>query len=296
MSIPFSLQVAPEIPQQLTHGYLLIEPATLDHEPFLQTLAMRPCTPRILAHREELMPRLLNVSSLHPDGQAQISDIWVRETSADRPPVVCAWLASDAAIDDIVGHIAQHLVGPDADGRAAFWRFYDPRVLALTLAVFGPVQRATLLGPVTDWQFPWAGHRWTAAGPGTPNDDSNGYMPVWPKPDQWLRISRSEAASRVVDRLRSMAPEKAAQLPTQLDRIFTSVAGRGGLRDTDALADYAWHCVRYGEAFEQHPVVLEAWPALSQGVVYWSDVLARFTPNDLNALETTSRQQLTQRN
>lgn len=296
MSVPFSLQVASEIPSELSHGFVLIEPATIDHEPFLQTLDMHPCTPRVLAHREELMPRLLDVSSLNSEAQAEISDVLIRETSANRPPVCCAWIASEVAIDDLAGHIARYLVGPGADARPAFWRFYDPRVLALTLAVFDPVQRATLLGPIADWQFAWAGHRWTVTGSGTPNDDSNGYMPAWPTPDQWLRISRSEAASRVVERLSAMAPEKAAQLPSELDRIFTAAAERGGMRDMDTLADYAWHCVRYGQAFEQHPIVLDAWPALLQGEMLWSDVQAQFTPNDFNALDTTSRSPLTQRN
>ncbi|MGN6083272.1 DUF4123 domain-containing protein [Trinickia sp.] len=251
-------------------------------------LDLHPCTPRVLAHREELMPRLVDVSSLDSDAQAAISAVLIRETSANRPPVCCAWLASEASIDDLAHHIARYLVGPGADGRPAFWRFYDPRVLALTLAAFDRVQRATLLGPVTDWQFAWVGHRWAVTGPGTPNDDSNGYMPAWPKPDQWSRISRSEAASRVIDRLPAMAPEKAARLPSELDRIFTAAAERGAMLDTDALADYAWHCVRYGQAFEQHPIVLDAWPALSQGEMLWSDVQAQFTPNDFNALETTS--------
>ena len=296
MSVPFSLQVAPDVPSPLTHGFVLIEPATIDHEPFLQTLDMHPCTPRVLAHREELMPRLVEVSSLDPDAKVELSEVLVRETSADRPPVACAWLASEASVEDLAHHVARYLVGPGADGRPAFWRFYDPRVFALTLAVFESSQRSTLLGPVVDWQFAWAGHRWAAAGPGTPNDDSKGYMPAWPKPDQWLRISRSEAASRVVDRLPALVPENASRLPSDLDRIFAAAAERGWMPDTDALADYAWHCVRYGQAFEQHPVVLEAWPALSRAEIHWSAVLARFTPNDLNALETTSRSPLTQRN
>lgn len=290
------MQVAPDIPSQLTHGFVLIEPATIDHEPFLQTLDMHPCTPRVLAHREELMPRLLDVSSLDPDAQVQISDVLVRETSTDRPPVGCAWLASDASIEDLAHHIARYLVGPGADGRPAFWRFYDPRVLALTLAVFDPSQRSTLLGPVTDWQFAWARHRWIITGPGTPNDDSKGYTPAWPNPHQWSRISRSEAASRAIDRLPAMVAEKAAQLPNELDRVFSAATDRGGMTDTDVLADYAWHCVRYGQAFEQHQVMLDAWPALSRGEIHWSDVLTRFTPNDFNALETTSRPLLAQRN
>jgi hypothetical protein len=290
MSLFSFMQVAPELPSPLTHGFLLVEPAVTDHEPFLQTLAIRPCTPRVLAHREELMPRLIDLSSLDPDAQGQVGEMLLREVTALRPPVACAWLACDVDIDELALHVAQHLVGPGADGRPVFWRFYDPRVLALTLAVFDPAQRVALLGPVTDWQFAWAGHRWTVAGSGTPIPDGNGYVSALPKPDQWPRINRSEVATRVIDRLPAIPADKAAQLPYELDRIFTDAIHRGGMSDTDTLADYAWHCVRYGPAFEQHPILLDAWPALSRRETHWSDVLARFTPDELQALEVAPRQ------
>jgi len=291
----YSLQVVSDSPSPIADGFLLIEPTTADHEPFLQTLPAHSCTPRILSHRDELMPRLVDIASLDSEDQAQLSDLLVRETRADRPPVACAWLASEASIEELAVHIARYLVGPGADGRPAFWRFYDPRVLALTLTVFDPVQRAALLGPITEWQFAWAGHRWAIARPGTPNDESAEEPPAWPRPDQWPRINRSQAAARVVDRLPPMAAERAARLPAELDRIFREAVDLGGMSDTDELADYAWHCMRYGQAFEQHPIVVDAWPALSRRELHWSDVLVRFTANDLEALERKSRALQTER-
>jgi len=285
MSAPFSLQLAADLLSQVTHGFLLVEPATVEHEPILQALAMCPCTPRVLAHREELMPRLVDISLLEPEAQMRVTTVLLRETTANRPPVICAWLACDVDIDDLASHIARYLIGPGADGRPAFWRFYDPRVMALTLAKFDPAQRDLLLGPVTEWQFAWAGHRWSTIGPGARNDDSRGHTSAWPRDEQWLHINRSEVATRVIDRLPPMVSDRVAQLPNELDRIFSDAVALGGIADSDTLADYAWHCIRYGRAFEQHPIVLDAWAALSRREVYWSDVLARFTADDLKALE-----------
>ena len=93
-----------------------------------------------------------------------------------------------------------------------------------------------------------------------------------------------------------MAPEKAARLPAELDRLFCEAVDRGGMSDTDVLADYTWHCIRYGQAFEQHPILVDAWPALSRQELHWSDLLARFTADDLEALERKSRSLQTEMN
>ena len=160
-----SLHVVSDSPSVIAHGFLLIEPATADHEPFLRGLPAHSCTPRILSHREEFMPRLVDIGSLDPEAHAQLGDLLLCETRANRPPVACAWLATEAGIEDLAAHIVRYLVGPGVDAQPAYWRFYDPRVLVLILTVFEPIQRAALLGPITEWQFAWAGHRWTIAGP-----------------------------------------------------------------------------------------------------------------------------------
>ncbi|PTB21095.1 hypothetical protein C9I57_10315 [Trinickia symbiotica] len=283
------MQVTPEPSLPLTHGFLLIEPATMSYEPILQTLAMHPCTPRALTHREELMPRLVDLTSLEPDQQEWVSDIWRGEATAHRPPVICAWLDSEGDVDELAGHIARYLVGPGEDGRPVFWRYYDPRVLSLALAVLDPTQRTAVLGPVTDWQFAWAGHHWRVSGPGTLADDMDGHVPAWPRPDQWPRINCSEIAASVVARLSVMSVEEAVRLPAELDRIFSEVARRGWLRNADALIDYAWHCLRYGQALEQHPAVVEVWSALVRGEVAWRDVKAQLTLDDFRAAGTTAR-------
>lgn len=241
------------------------------------------------------MPRLLDVSSLDHDAQVQIGDMLMREMSGSRPPVVCAWLTTDAAMEELAIHIARHLVGPGVDGRSAFWRFYDPRVLALALTVLEDGQREALLGPIKEWQFVWAGHCWAISGPGIANDDEP-HLFAWPKPEQWQRINRSEVATRVVERLPITVYERTAQWPQEIDRICGEAVSRYGMSDTDTLADYAWHCVRYGEAFERHPIILGACDALSRREVLWSDVLGQFTASEFEALEKKSYTNEKQRN
>ena len=118
----YSLQMVSDSPSLIADGFLLIEPSTADHEPFLQMLPTHSCTPRMLSHREELMPRLVDIASLDSEAQVQISDLLLRETRANRPPVACAWLLSHAGIEDLAVHIAEYLAGPGPDARPAFWR------------------------------------------------------------------------------------------------------------------------------------------------------------------------------
>lgn len=294
MSTPLPLQAAPDLSSPLEQGFLLIEPATIGHEPFLQTLPMHACTPRVLAHREELMPRLVDLAALEPDVRAKASAVWRSECGREGPPVICGWLDSEADIDEVAAHIAQHLVGPGEDGKPVLWRHYDPRVLSLTLAIFDTPQRAALRGPIKQWQFAWAGHRWSIANLRAVPDDADRDAPGWPRPEQWLRINRSEAAARVVERLPAIAAEDAAHLPTELDRIFCEAERRGRLPGgIDVLADYAWHCLRYGRTFEDHPGLLDAWPALVQQETGWADVLNELMAEDFDTIKKAPRAQTT---
>ncbi len=227
----------------LTHGFLLVEPTTLVHVPELAELDMRACTPRALAHREELMPQLIDLAALDDDARALATECWLAEPHVERPPVMCAWLDSDADADAISEHIAGYLVGPGADGKSVFWRYYDPRVLALTLAIFDPTQREALLGPIKAWQFAWAGHRWGIASAGAPvvgGDERLG----WPRHEQWTRINHSEVADRVVRRLPVMSVEQTARLPATLDQLFSEVALSDEAEDVDVLVGFMSERVR----------------------------------------------------
>lgn len=237
------MQAAPDFSGTLTHGFLLIEPTTLVHAPELAELDMRSCTPRVLAHREELMPQLIDLAALDDQARRVATECWMAETRIERPPVVCAWLHTEANADAVSEHVARYLVGPGAHGAPVFWRYHDPRVLALTYAIFDPTQRHALLGPIKAWQFPWAGHRWTVNSSGADTTDAD--RPLgWPRAEQWTRINRSEAADRVLRRLPTLSVEQTARLPEALDRVLSEVALSSETKDIDVLVEFMSQRVR----------------------------------------------------
>ena len=221
----------------LTRGFLLVEPTMLIHAPDLAALDMHPCTPRVLAHREELMPHLIDLAALDAQSQGVAAAHWQEEVMTERPPVACAWLNTEASADMVVEHIARHLVGPGADGRPVFWRYYDPRVLSLALAILEPDQRRALLGPIDAWQFAWAGHRWFVDAPG-PKAELAAQLAGWPRPDQWPRLDRSEVAEQVRQRLPALTSSQAARLPAAIDQALHALAVQD-VAGTDALAEHA---------------------------------------------------------
>lgn len=237
------MQAAVPFSGPLTQGFLLVEPTTLVHLPELAALDMRPCTPRVLAHREELMPQLIDIAALDDEARAVATNCWLAETSVERPPVICAWLDSEADADAMSEHLARYLVGPGADGKPVFWRYYDPRVFALTYAVFDSKQREALLGPINAWQFAWAGHRWSVTSAGTGATEAD--RPLgWPRPEQWTRVNRSETADRVVRRLPVMSVEQTARLAATLDQLFSEVALSSETEDADVLVEFMSERVR----------------------------------------------------
>ncbi|MFM0649854.1 DUF4123 domain-containing protein [Paraburkholderia bryophila] len=240
MNIPLSfIQADPEQRTLATRGFLLVEPTTLVYAPELATLGMRACTPRVLAHREELMPRLINLSELDPVDHQIAADHWHAEINVERPPVVCAWIDSTADTDELAAHIAHYLIGPNEDGNAVFWRYYDPRVFVLTLKILGTDQRQALLGPITSWQFAWAGHRWRVAGPNAEYAATE-VITGWPRPEQWPRINRSEVADQIRRRLPSLTIQQAAQLPAVLDELLLAAAPDDGPANVDVVVDDVW--------------------------------------------------------
>ncbi|PCE26084.1 hypothetical protein BWP39_16295 [Paraburkholderia acidicola] len=278
------MQAAADPDGPFTHGYALIEPTTIGFAPYLRTLTLHSCTPLILAHRDELMPKLIDVASLEPDQQVALTELWREEPDPDRPPVVCAWIDSDWPLAELVRHIAHYLIGPGADGRPVLWRYYDPRVLSLALVVLKPSQRNALLQPMRTWQFAWGGHKWQIAGPALPVPEAGDPASGWPTPEQWVRIDRSEIVTKVLHRLPVLSPEEVRNLPGLLDRILADVAVRGGLSNLDDLTDYSLCCLHYGQAFADHPKLQEVWPALARHEVSWAEAKTCLTDADYRGL------------
>jgi hypothetical protein len=281
MNSPMRPWTAPQ--QPLSSGYLLLETTTLAYEPTIRSVPRTPCVHAALAHQGELMPALIDLAALDIQTQAELTQL-ACETQDGQPPVVCAWIESLADTQTLAEHIARYLVGPNAAGQTVFWRYYDPRVFSLALAVLTDQQRNALLGPATAWRFIWAGYHWQVSGPGEAAPALDGYTPAWPQPNQWSRIDRSELVTRIIWQLEPMSREQAAQLPSSIDRILTQGVEQAGLAEPDQLVDYALHCLQYGRAFAQHPKLADVWPALAKKQMDWADAKARLSPTDYQAL------------
>ncbi|MES2739397.1 MAG: DUF4123 domain-containing protein [Pseudomonadota bacterium] len=283
---PSMRAVAPPVP--LRSGYVLIDPSNLDSETFASDLPMLPCVPPTMCSVDDMMPHLIDVVALTPEQQSMLGTALLRESACERPPVLCAWLDSTEDATTVARHIARFLVGPGANGHLLFWRYHDPRVMALTLSLFSPDQMEALLGPISDWRFAWCQRWWSATGPGRAVDPLNGYRPAWPSPGQWASLDHSELIGPVLWRLKErerMSDAQCLQCQRHIDRVLHHAKRELKISKHDDLTEYAFHGVRYGDAFHRHPKLVAAWPALAQAQLSWSDVRDLLDHNDYLALD-----------
>jgi hypothetical protein len=47
--------------------------------------------------------------------------------------------------------------------------------------------------------------------------------------------------------------------------------------------------VKYGDAFEQHPKLIQARPVLADGLTTWPEIIEQFTSDDFQKLEQSAR-------
>gem|GEM_PF-1559731 len=279
-------------------GFLLIDASNLDDETFAEVLPMLHCTPATLIQSEQLMPRLIDVAALSAAQQDGLSDVLLRELNGERPPVVCAWL--DCALDAkaLARHLTRFLVGPGMDGAAVFWRYFDPRVFSLAVRVFSTEQTEALLGPITEWRFPWCKRWWSVSGPGREVDLLLGITPAWPSENQWRSLEHSALVARVLAKLQDqcepgepMTDAACLRLQRGIDAAMLDAKQRLHLSDNDDLMEYALHCMNYGEEFFRHPKLADAWPALAQGRINWGTLIALLDQNDYRLLNEYSELQ-----
>jgi len=280
----------------IRNGYLLIDASNIDDETFAEPLPMLRCTPGLLSNADDLMPRLIDVASLSPEQQDDVTLALLRETTGNRPPVICAWLDSSTDIDALARHVARFLVGPDSEGDSVFWRYYDPRVFSLAMTLFSPVQKEALLGPITSWRFPWCEHWWRVSGPGREIDPLGGCKSAWPTGKQWNSLNHSRLVAHVLLQMQIVSNKQSAMLPSECLRCqrgidIALINGEQHLKLTDAdeLAEYALYSVRYGDAFLRHPKLDTAWTDLVHGKISWSDLQALLDSDDHRVLNQQSQ-------
>ena len=274
-------------------GYMLVDPSNTDDETFFDTVPMLACIPAPLSRSAQLMPRIIEVAGLSPAQQGSLGEILLRELSGERPPAICAWL--DAAVDAraLVQHINRFLVGPGAHGTAVYWRYFDPRVFALVLQVFSREQVQALLGPITEWRMPWCQRFWKASDPGQGIEPLQGITPAWPNEQQWrsLEVSAqiSSVMAKLLDLLTSTRPVSHACCLYLFNKINAAMldAQRGlHLHDHDELMEFAFHSVRYGEQFRNHPKMVSQWAALARGKIGWNEMISQLDQSDYQSLDS----------
>jgi len=269
-------------------GFLLVDASNIDDETFAQSLPMLRCTPGTLTNADDLTPRLIDVAALTPGQQDDVTIALLRETSGDKPPVICAWLESPLDVDALAQHIVRFLIGPGSEGSPVFWRYYDPRVFSLAMALFLPAQKEALLGPITEWRFPWSQHWWTVPGPGHEIDPLGGRKPAWPTSNQWASLDHCDLIASVLVRMRdtqkNFSPSEALRYQRLADLAL--IAGKQHLKlaDADELIEYALYSVRYGDAFLRHPKLDTAWNALADGTTNWAGLRDLLDHNDYRQL------------
>ncbi|MEO6918401.1 MAG: DUF4123 domain-containing protein [Collimonas sp.] len=269
-------------------GFLLVDASNIDDETFAEPLPMLRCTPGTLTNADDLTPRLIDIAALSPAQQEDATAALLREAASSRPPAICAWLDSPLDAAALARHIARFLAGPGAEGSSVFWRYYDPRVFSLAMAVFLPAQKEALLGPIADWRFPWCQHWWTVPGPGREIDPLGGYKSAWPTSTQWRSLDHSDLVARVFVHIHDThkALSAAAVLRYQRGIDLALIAGKQHLKltETDELVEYALHSARYGDAFLRHPKLDTAWTDLAQGKTNWVDLQGLLDHHDYQKL------------
>ncbi|WP_061937801.1 DUF4123 domain-containing protein [Collimonas pratensis] len=291
------MQSIPPPGEVIRNGYLLIDASNIDDETFAEPLPMLRCTPGALANADDFTPRLIDVAALSLAQQADATAAMLRETDGDRPPAICAWLNSTFDADTLKRHIARFLVGPGSDGGSVFWRYYDPRVFSLAMALFAPAQKEALLGPVTEWRFAWCRHWWSVAGPGRETDPLGGFKPAWPTDKQWSSLDHSELIAAVFAHIHDirgpLSPVDILGYQREIDLALAGGRQYLKLTEFDELIEYTLLSVRYGDAFLRHPKLNSAWTDLAQGKINWIDLQNLLDHNDYHKLNQQSQLQQT---
>lgn len=256
----------------ISSGYLLIDllnlPQLFDCEP----LVIFPCVPADLTNIAELLPGLVDISTLDGKQLQAIHEILALQTAGRHPWAICAVLTSDSNVAEISEHISCFLSIVDEKSRPVFWRFFDPRVFSLLMAIFTVDQRMELLGPIREWQFAWLGNWWVA----TSNSEKSDYRPdvdtVAPSDAQWQILRMSRLVDGVLLRIATDSPLSHAEcVRSQLLAIDCLPEGllELHLSEPEDLIDFSYLCVKYGRVFRTSSKFKLAKPQLAARLLDW---------------------------
>lgn len=277
---------------KMKSGYLLIDgsnyPGLLDCEP----LPSYACVPAALTNIAELLPRLVDIKTLDNKQLQAVREMLALQTAGRHPWAICAVLTADVEIEELSNQICQFLSVIDDDHRSVLWRFFDPRVFSLTMAIFNAEQRRSLLGPIREWRFAWRKHWWAVAGDACKVDPLYVIDMALPSQDQWPILRLSRLIEQVFLRLEGESSLNSADcLRVQQAAIacLAEASVKFRLQEPEDLIDFACLGVKYGQAFRSHPKLNHAKADLENGRLSWFAFTDSLDSTDWRAFERSLR-------
>ncbi|WP_444848477.1 DUF4123 domain-containing protein [Duganella caerulea] len=266
---------------------MLLDVCNLPPEFNCEPLKMIFCVPPELTNNQDLMPCLISVEVLSLAQLEQVIEIFRQQQAAQHPFTICAWLDCDLSIEELAVHIASFLSGLGPDGTSIFWRYFDPRVFSITMHLFTRQQRTALLGPIKNWWFTWCGNWWLVKGGADEADRLTSFQTGWPTVEQWPSILQSRVLHRVLAKYflnsEPTALECLRYLKSSIEYLKDGALTLG-LADEDDQFEFAYLCVRYGEAYRRHPKLIEGWILLQQGKISWTALRLQLGQADFDRL------------
>lgn len=270
----------------ITTGYWLVDVSNLP-ELDCDAMQMVSCVPPGLANSQELMPCLIAVEGMSRAQRVQVARMLKYQHTGEHAHAICAWLDCDLSIDELAVHVGACLCGAGPGDAPVFWRYFDPRVFATTVALFSSAQRDALLGPIKRWQFVWCRSWWNVTRVVAFNDSIANSIAGWPTDQQWPQLLQSRVLSQILDKL----GEEDALEPEQCLR-YQKVA-LGYLQDDeitshlneDDQSEFGYLSTRYGAAYRYHEKLGHGWDALQRGEISWTDVRFLLDKSDYARLD-----------
>ncbi|MRW92688.1 DUF4123 domain-containing protein [Duganella sp. FT80W] len=286
------MQPIPDPCADIATGYLLVDVSNLP-ELDCEAIKMVGCVPPALANSQELMPCLIAVHEMSGAQRDQVLRMLKYQRAGEHPYAICAWLDCDLGIDDLAVHIGSYLCGCGPDGVRVFWRYFDPRVFATAMALFSPLQRDALLGPIKCWRFVWCRSWWNVTRTVTRSESLSDFLAGWPTEPQWPRLLQSRTFNRILDKLgedEALAPVDCLRYQEATLAYLADDEISSHLNEDD-LAEFGYLCSRYGAAYRHHEKLRHGWDALQRGEMSWTDVRFLLDKSDYARLDLSRASQ-----
>ena len=269
-------------------GYVVIEAANLQRNQLDRLPKMISCTPVAFTNDAILMPRLLRLDAINAEGREIVAELFDSTIAEHCPPIICAWLNTQASAETLSSRIAKFLIGRGPLGDRVFWRYYDPRVFALMAFTFDEEQMRAILGPIETWAFPWRRQWWQLDVAPAHLDALDDVEIGWPTVAQWDVLHWSAELNQLHIRLDEVDPTLAEMRVEDVDapiRHFCEASTYWNLSDVGQRCEFAYLSSKYGKAFRDHIKLVGKWQLMRSRKMSWQELLACLSDDDFRHLE-----------